>query len=103
LTPLASIRYHDQVYARDHSAGDYFRTFLLPGVLHCNGGVGPDAVDWPNVIDSWVQTGKAPERVVARKVVSGETTRTRPLCPYPRKAEYSGTGSTDDERNFVCK
>ena len=103
LTPLASIRYHDQVYARDQSAGDYFRTFLLPGVLHCNGGVGPDAVDWPSVIDSWVQTGTAPERVVARKVVSGETTRTRPLCSYPRKAEYSGTGSTDDERNFVCK
>ena len=86
VEPLASIRYHDQVYARDQSAGDYLRTFLLPGVLHCNGGVGPDAVDWPSVMDSWVQTGKAPERVVARKVVSGETTRTRPLCPYPGKA-----------------
>jgi Tannase and feruloyl esterase len=50
-----------------------------------------------------VETGKAPERVIARKVVSGATTRTRPLCPYPQKAEYAGTGSTDDERNFVCR
>jgi feruloyl esterase len=103
LTPLASIRYHEQVYAHDRNAADYFRTFLLPGVLHCSGGVGPDTVDWPAVIDNWVEGGKAPERIVARKVVNGETTRTRPLCAYPQKAEYTGSGSSNDERNFVCK
>ncbi len=103
LTPLASIRYHEQVYARDKNAADYFRTFLLPGVLHCSGGVGPDNVDWPSMIADWVENGKTPSRVVARKVVNGDTTRTRPLCPYPQKAEYSGSGSTDDERNFVCR
>src|SRR5262245_3806475 len=103
LTPLASIRYTDQVYARDSGARDYFRTFLLPGVLHCAGGVGPDTVDWSSVIADWVENGKAPDRVVARKVVAAETTRTRPLCPYPMKAEYSGSGSTDDEKNFLCR
>jgi feruloyl esterase len=29
--------------------------------------------------------------------------RTRPLCPYPQHAVYTGSGSTDDEKNFVCK
>src|SRR5262249_38474886 len=38
LTPLASIRYFDQVKARDPKSADYFRMFLLPGVLHCGGG-----------------------------------------------------------------
>jgi len=29
--------------------------------------------------------------------------RTRPLCPYPLVATYSGTGSTDDAASFVCR
>ena len=28
--------------------------------------------------------------------------RTRPLCPYPRVARYSGQGSSDDAKNFRC-
>jgi len=103
LTPLASIEYHEQVYARDAKAGDYFRTFLLPGVLHCGGGAGPDNVDWPSLIAAWVENGQAPQRVVAKKMANGAVTRSRPLCAYPQKAEYKGSGSTDDEANFVCK
>jgi hypothetical protein len=103
LTPLASIQYHEQVYARDTHAADYLRTFLLPGVLHCGGGAGPDTVDWPSAIANWVENGKAPQRLVARKMVNGAVTRSRPLCTYPQKAEYKGTGSTDDEQNFACK
>src|SRR6185295_6186193 len=37
------------------------------------------------------------------KVVNGATVRTRPLCPYPQRAIYIGTGSTDDATNFVCR
>ena len=103
LTPLASIRYHDQVYARDAGARDYLRTFMMPGVLHCGGGNGPDSVDWPSLIAGWVENGQPPERVIARKVANGAPSRTRPLCPYPQKAVYNGTGSTDDEKNFVCR
>jgi feruloyl esterase len=103
LTPLASIRYHEQVYARDPGAREYFRTFMLPGVLHCGGGAGPDTADWPGAIAEWVENGKAPDRIVARKTVNGAVTRTRPLCPYPQKAEYRGQGSTDDESNFLCR
>lgn len=103
LTPLASIRYYDQVKALDNGAAEYFRTFMMPGVLHCAGGNGPDAVDWPSVIAHWVEEGQAPDRIVARKVVNGEVVRSRPLCAYPQKAVYSGSGSTDDERNFACR
>ncbi len=28
---------------------------------------------------------------------------TRPLCPYPTVAKYTGIGSTNDAGNFVCK
>jgi feruloyl esterase len=103
LTPLATLKYHDQVYARDPDAASFARTFMLPGVLHCAGGAGPDTVDWPAAIAGWVEQGKAPERVVARKIVNGAATRSRPLCAHPQKAEYKGAGSADDEASFVCR
>jgi len=75
----------------------------MPGVLHCAGGAGPDNADWTATIDDWVEHAKAPERVVARKIANGAVTRTRPLCAYPQKAVYKGSGSVDDAENFVCK
>jgi feruloyl esterase len=53
-------------------------------------------------LEQWVEQKKPPERIVASKVRNGKTERTRPLCPYPQVARYSGKGSTDDEANFVC-
>jgi hypothetical protein len=107
LTALASIRYYEQVQARDAAARDYFRMFMLPGVLHCAGGTGPDTVDWATAIDDWVEKGKAPDRVIARKRAgvgaAATVVRTRPLCPYPQHAVYNGTGSIDEVANFVCR
>lgn len=31
-----------------------------------------------------------------------QTPMSRPLCPHPQVARYSGSGSTDDEKNFAC-
>ena len=45
LNPLATIRYYDRVIAKDPGAADDVRLFMLPGVLHCAGGPGPDQVD----------------------------------------------------------
>jgi feruloyl esterase len=103
LSPLASIRYQEQVYARDPNAASYFRMFLMPGVLHCAGGAGPDNADWTEAIVQWVEQGKAPQRVVATKLQGSNVTRSRPLCAYPQKAVYNGSGSTDDEKNFSCR
>jgi pimeloyl-ACP methyl ester carboxylesterase len=103
LTAYGSIKYHDQVRARDPKAGEYFRMFMMPGVLHCAGGPGPDTADWPSVIDDWVEKGQAPERVIARKMAGATVSRTRPLCVYPQRAVYNGAGSIDDEKSFTCK
>jgi len=37
------------------------------------------------------------------KLASGSVARSRPLCSYPQRATYSGSGSTDEERNSVCR
>ena len=54
-------------------------------------------------LDEWADKGIAPDRIVTSKVTSGAVTATRPLCPYPKKAVYHGSGSTDDAANFSCQ
>jgi len=103
LSPLGTVQYYEQVESRDPKAQDFFRLFMLPGVLHCGGGAGPDTVDWTTAIADWVEKGQAPDRLIARKVMSGAVKTSRPVCPYPQHAVYSGSGSTDDERSFACK
>ena len=77
------------------------RLFLVPGMAHCRDGDGPSDIDVLSVMDHWVQTGKAPERIIAGNPPS-RAPRTRPLCPYPQEAQYTGTGSTDEAENFRC-
>ena len=56
-----------------------------------------------SALDAWVEKGVAPDHIVASRVVDGVTVRTRPLCPYPKKAIYTGKGSTDAAASFQCK
>ncbi len=79
------------------------RLFMVPGMGHCAGGEGPNQFDMVTALDQWVEKGKAPERIVASRITDGKVTRTRPLCVYPQVAKYKGSGSTDDEANFVCR
>jgi feruloyl esterase len=82
---------------------DWMRLFLMPGMGHCRGGVGPDQADFLTALENWREKGAAPARIVAsRPATAGRTEMTRPLCPYPQVAKYSGSGSTDDAKNFVC-
>ncbi len=80
-----------------------FRLFMVPGMFHCNGGVGCSNFDKLTPLMQWVEKGAAPESMLASRIVNGQTNRTRPLCPYPQVAKYKGSGSIDDAANFVCK
>jgi len=78
------------------------RLFMVPGMGHCGGGSGPSSIDMLGAIDHWVQTGKAPEQLLASNP-PGQPTRTRPLCPFPKVAKYSGDGNTDEAASFSCE
>lgn len=75
---------------------------MAPGMAHCRGGTGPDSFDALSALVRWVEEGVAPDELIAAKVVDGDVQRTRPLCPYPQVARYTGTGSTDAAENFRC-
>ncbi len=77
------------------------RIFLIPGMAHCGGGLSLDQFDMLSAIVDWVEKGVAPDSVVATgKAFPG---RSRPLCPYPKHAQYTGSGDTQDARNFRCQ
>lgn len=103
LNPRMGIEYYERTQAKmGASTVDFFRLFMMPGVFHCSGGVGPACFDPLLQIVPWVEQGKAPERIVAQQIEKGRVARTRPLCPHPQVARYSGTGSRDDESSFRC-
>ena len=54
-------------------------------------------------LENWVEKGQAPASVVASHKTDGVVDRTRPLCPHPQVASYTGTGNINDAANFVCK
>ena len=103
LQPMAGVNYYEQAEAKNGPVTqDFFRLFMVPGMSHCAGGIGPDRHDPMTAMVNWVEKGKAPDSMVASRVVDNQVVRTRPLCPYPQVARYSGQGSIDDAANFRC-
>lgn len=98
------IDYYESLRAAQNGAAapDFARLFLMPGVGHCGGGPGPDTFDAVSVLSRWVEHGEAPDRIVASHSTAGKVDRTRPLCPYPQVAHWTGQGSTDTAENFTC-
>jgi len=104
VTSWNAIRYHQAVVDKVGRSveGKSIALFMVPGMLHCQGGPGTDTWDKAAVIDSWVTTGKAPDRITASHLTDGKVDRTRPLCVFPKAAKWNGTGSADDAANFSC-
>lgn len=104
LQPLMGVDYYERAVTENGpDTPEFFRLFMAPGMAHCAGGVGPDSHDPVTAIVDWVEAGEAPDSIIARKIVDGEVTRSRPLCPYPRVARHTGQGSIDDARSFRCE
>ena len=97
-----TIQYYEGVAAGDEDVDELVRMFMLPGVLHCAGGPGPDLVDWIAAIQAWVEEDRAPERLVATKVNQGEVEMQRPVCAWPAQAVYNGSGDPKREESFEC-
>ena len=99
-----TVRYYEQL-GRDNaevSLAEWSRLFLVPGMGHCGGGARTlDQFDLLSAVVDWVESGTAPDRVLATgKSMPGES---RPLCPFPAHAHYRGTGDARDATNYTCR
>jgi len=95
--------YHQLNVSSAGHAARFVRVFAVPGMAHCSGGPATDQFDAFAALVRWVEQGKAPDRILAK---AGPGTpwpgRTRPLCPYPEYARYSGRGSIEKASSFRC-
>lgn len=81
------------------STRDSLRLFLVPGMMHCDGGEATDRFDMLQAIMDWVEQGKAPDRIEATsQALPGVS---RPLCPHPLYARYRG-GNEKSSSSFEC-
>src|SRR5262245_46439251 len=106
IAPTNSINYLKSVElvlgGRARTA-DTIRLFMVPGMTHCAGGDGTASFDTVKALEQWVEGRQPPARLIASRLENDKLIRTRPLCPYPQIARYSGSGSTDDAANFACQ
>ena len=124
VSPFDSIVYFDRINGLDSSAkaesmvpSSFSRLFMVPGMSHCQGGPGSDTFgqgappdgppnpgkDIVSELDKWVETGVPPEQIVASKKASdGAVLAERLLCPYPKIAQYNGTGDPKMAASFNC-
>lgn len=104
LPPMMSIDYYEKAVAKNGpGTTEFFRLFMVPGMFHCRGGLGADRLDGLTALINWVENGTAPNSITASQMTQGKLVRTRPLCPYPQVARYTGSGSQDEAANFTCK
>ncbi len=86
---------------------DQARYFLVPGMEHCGGGPGPNVFDTLVPLENWVESGIAPDSIIASHYVddnpSNSVDRTMPLCPFPEQAQYNGTGNVNQASSWSCQ
>lgn len=72
-----SLEYRQRLKARMGTLDDFYRLYMVPGMLHCAGGDAPTAVNWLATLDAWVERGSAPHDLIASG--SGTTQTLRPV------------------------
>ena len=126
VAPGEAINYYNSVVTRDQeisrtnqpntsngsgassrsTLSDSYRLFMVPGMSHCTGGPGPSDFAPLDAVVKWVEQGIAPDTLIARKALPADGDRKaameRLLCPYPRIAQYQGSGDVDNASNYTC-
>jgi hypothetical protein len=115
VPPQATVAYYGRVRAAlgETTSDAMVRLFMVPGMGHCLTGPGPNTFDTLAALEGWTEHGAAPRSIVARKygndlmaylgMPAGPMSKSRPLCPYPQTARWSGKGSANDAANFACE
>jgi len=104
ISPGNTVDYYQSVLASmGGKQDDFLRLFMVPAMQHCGGGPGPNQINWMAALERWRESNQAPSRIEAGHITGNRVDMTRPLCPYPQVAVYTGVGTTNDAANFSCK
>jgi feruloyl esterase len=82
IAPGFSLEYYARLQAAmgRKRVEDFYRLYMVPGMLHCGGGDAPTQVDWQTAIEAWVEHGTAPSVLTARDSQGA----TQSIAPFVR-------------------
>jgi pimeloyl-ACP methyl ester carboxylesterase len=124
LPPESSVAFYEAALQKSGArAKDQFRLFMIPGVQHCVGGTGADAIgqigapmpgEQPErsvgaAIQAWVETGHLPDSIVGRRgmitmaMKPGAPELQRLLCAYPNRAVLRQGTDPDQASSYDCR
>ena len=111
FSPLAMVDWYESVNTFNggtpfdyNETQKFARLFMMPGAGHCGGGPLTSTIDPFASIVAWVEKGTAPDQIIGTAPAGTPWPgRTRPLCPFPKSAKYTGTGSIEVAANFTCQ
>lgn len=122
ITAQNTIDYYRNVQQKmgERVAENFLRLYMVPGMQHCAGGPGPFIFGQLgpggatrrttpfSAQEQWVEKRQASGAIIAAKQNDDHDPAkgirmTRPLCPYPQSAIYTGSGNANDAASFTCK
>jgi feruloyl esterase len=105
ISPYSSVWFYEDLA---HENGGYekvqqnARLFMVPGMQHCVLGAGPNSFDTLTAMENWAERGEAPDAIPATHSTNNTVDRTMPLCKFPEKAHYKGSGDTNSVASWSC-
>lgn len=104
---IGALAAKDRPARAEQAVDEFLRVFMAPGMAHCLGGPGFSNFDALAAVQAWVETGDAPDQILAsRSPAAGPAPAAgdsaRPICAYPKAARYVGAGSPADPASFKC-
>ena len=104
FSPLDTFNYYKDMATANggfEAISKWSQLYFVPGMGHCGGGQALDQFDLLGAIVNWVEKGTVPSSVIATgKAFPG---RSRPMCAYPKHAQYKGQGEVQDTSSFECR
>lgn len=103
VPPEDTIGYYERVKrSLGAESGVSVRLFMIPGMGHCAGGPGATTFDAVGALDQWVTRTMIPDNIPAAHLSDGKPLFERPLCPYPKSAQWDGKSDPAKASSFRC-
>jgi feruloyl esterase len=105
ISPYSSIWFYEDLAQENggyEKVQQNARLFMVPGMQHCVTGAGPNTFDTLSALEQWVEKGIAPDAIPATHSTNNVVDRTMPLCKFPEKAHYKGSGSLNGVSGWSC-
>jgi feruloyl esterase len=71
IPPGYSLEYRERVAVKTGGLKDFYRLYLVPGMLHCGGGDAPTTVNWQTALEDWVEKSAPPGELTASDTKGG--------------------------------